>query len=491
MINVIVPLAGKGTRFKALSVYNKCLLPYQNKEVLLHIVDNLKSQIDCNFIFVVNKEQESLMDFITANIENSTICLQEELNGPLGAIQSAINCDYFQVWNNTLIFLGDMITFDRLDFTNDFLSVQKVGDYSRWCMIDKDMNFYDKPTIRPNTNLALSGLYYFTNSKYLQNIVNDTMQDEEPLIQNEYQLSQMLKKYAKLKPFNLFEHNIIDIGTIDDFLRITKFKNCRDFHSLIETPTTIIKAARTSKLINESLHLELLGKIGWTVPNINSSSIFELKLEKLNAKTFEHDFIFEDKQLEYFEKSFDNIIVNLKNKQIFLEDVNKTFESTLISRKLSYLTSYLKMIDSRNVITHGDYHLGNIFLINDLVYIIDPSGRNCEVKNYDVAKLLHSIIYDYNLVKFNLYKINKDESIYLYNKHLLDKKRIFLHLLHQYYSKQDIKEAKIICMILFKSMQTLHSNEEHKLIFEKIHLKLKNEIDNDDFCINIWENLLQ
>ena len=38
----------------------------------------------------------------------------------------------------------------------------------RWCIVDKNINLYDKFSTRPPSNLAIWGAYFFKNPKYLK-----------------------------------------------------------------------------------------------------------------------------------------------------------------------------------------------------------------------------------------------------------------------------------------------------------------------------------
>ena len=65
---------------------------------------------------------------------------------------------------NLTVMLSDALyDFDILEMPNDSVSAMDVSDYSRWCMVDENIVFYDNR--KPPTNLALSGIYRFSNPK--------------------------------------------------------------------------------------------------------------------------------------------------------------------------------------------------------------------------------------------------------------------------------------------------------------------------------------
>jgi len=496
-IDVIIPLAGKGTRFEALSHYHKSLLPYKNKTVLQHIIDSLKkSDHNLRFIFVVNYKKEKIVDYLKKNLDSEEFVVveQTEINGPLGAIFACKD----HIKNSFLIHLGDMILKDNaqfLDFANDFLGIQIVPDFSRWCMVDDELNFYDKPITRPKTSKALSGLYFFKDKDFAIECLNEVFEKEEPLIKAEYQFSQLLKRYVTKQKFKLLNFGIIDIGNIDDFLRINNFNVGRFFNSFQENEDLFLKKSNDTKLINEYLHLKLLnekniyqfikipGKLALSFQNRE----IVLQMEKVGGLPLDYIYIFKENELEYYERLFIILLSELRRViDVFSYDSEDTsFTNILHSRNLQNYLNYMNLIDKRSVISHGDYHLGNMLFDQNKIYLIDPHGRVLNCRYYDLAKLLHSVIYDYNLIKFGLYNINN--SIFLYNEHLKERKLMFIELLKKYFNDEEIKQAKIICMLLFKTMQPLHKdNAEHVEIFERIHKKLKSEIDLGNFNIDIF-----
>ncbi|MFH1325766.1 MAG: sugar phosphate nucleotidyltransferase [archaeon] len=500
-IDVIIPLAGKGTRFEALSHYHKSLLPYKNKTVLQHIIDSLKkSDYNLRFIFVVNHKKEKIVDFLKKNLRNDEFVIveQTEINGPLGAIYACRN----HIKNPFLIHLGDMILKDNaqfLDFTSDFLGIQIVPDFSRWCMVDDNLNFYDKPITRPDTSKALSGLYFFKDKDFALECLNEVFEKEEPLIKTEYQFSQLLKKYVSRKKFKLLNFGVTDIGNIDDFLRINNFNMGRFFNSFQENEELFEKKSTDTKLITEYLHLKLLseknvykfikipGKLDLSFQNRE----IILQMEKVGGLPIDYIYIFKENELEYYERLFIILLSELRRViDVFsYESEDYSLKNILYSRNLQNYLNYIDIIDKRSVISHGDYHLGNMLFDQNKIYLVDPHGRVMNCKYYDLAKLLHSVIYDYNLVKFGLYNVNN--SVFLYNEHLRERKLMFIELLKKYFNEEEIKQAKIICMLLFKTMQPLHKdNKEHVEIFEKIHQRLKNEIDNNNFEIDIFDSNL-
>ena len=494
--DIIIPLAGEGKRFLALREYHKSLLPLKGVEVLRHILDSLIDRFEApRFVFVVNYYRERVEQFIGnyfldhAEIEHVSVLQEKEYCGPLAAIYYSLE------WirsENVLIHLGDVVlpTETPAVFRDDFLGVQCVSDFARWCMVDKQMNFYDKPSERPPTNMALNGLYFFTDVGLMKDCTKRVIESERPLFGDEYQLSQMLSKYTCQHPMILLEIPVTDIGNVDDFLFLNSYKRSRSFNVIKESWDTFTKASCSGKLIKEFYHARCLSDMGvLNIPRPITARVENgdvvISMENIRGTSVDYLYVFEDFDEVQFSKLFRDMISGLRFviDKCQVDSVCQDLETVLFIRGYQDLERYVNGLTKTGVMSHGDYHLGNMIHANDRFYLVDPSGRFIHIKYYDLAKLVHGVIYDYHLVKFNLYKWI-DGGIEFYNDHLAEKKSLFMGILSDYFDQLELAEAKTIAMILFKTMQPLHENKEHVRIFEAIHRALRNEIDEGDFLIH-------
>jgi dTDP-glucose pyrophosphorylase len=438
----------------------------------------------------VNYKKEEIISCIKNSFKNMQyeIVEQSQLNGLLGAVEMGLSvCN---IHEPTFVHLGDMILDMKIEFNRDFLGVQQVLDYSRWCMVSKEGDkFFDKPVIRPATNLALSGLYYLTDTKLFIKCVKQALDIQDP-IKGEYQLSQALQLYVSKYPFELKEIKIVDIGTVDDYIKLVNFKLGRHFNNIIKVENKVIKRSKNKKLLTEAYHLMCLKQqTNFNVPAIHFCDIdgeyVKVEMDNLVENTLDYVFVFEKHPLEYWESVFNDAIKILKSTQIFdFDKPNFDLYNTLRERGFSEYNSYVNMLEPIQTLTHGDFNLSNMILRDNKIYCIDPSGRFFHNKYYDIAKLVHSVVYDYHFVKYFLYKSNG--NLIFYNNHVSKIKQVFVDILNKNYTLSEIKQIKIITMLLFKTMQPLHSIEEHRKIFEKIHQRLKLEIDSGNYQIMGW-----
>jgi NDP-sugar pyrophosphorylase family protein len=77
MINIIIPMAGKGSRF-ANAGYElpKPLIDVNNKPMIELVIENLKPEIDHKFIFICQKEhleKFTLREILIKKVENCEI----------------------------------------------------------------------------------------------------------------------------------------------------------------------------------------------------------------------------------------------------------------------------------------------------------------------------------------------------------------------------------------------------------------------------------
>jgi len=493
-LDIIIPLAGQSSRFNALSYYHKSLLPYRNKELLGHILDSIVKRFnDIRLIFVVGHKSDLIKNFVKdyfhvyTEIDYQFVLQEESYNGPLAALYYASK---ELEKDNVLVYLGDLVLKEnssiRLD--SDFLGVQKVEDFKRWCLVDSDLVFYDKPNVRPPTDLALNGIYYFSDSQLFKSTTRSVIENNVPLIRDEYQISQMLQLYSEEKKFDLRIIDVVDLGNIDDYLELNDFKKTRSGNTIIPQEENIIsKRSTNEKIIKEYYHLQMLSdleilEVPKTLGIKNEDNHCSISLEHIAGTPLDFYYVFENFEEGKFKNIFIEVIARLR--QIIdthsFSMPSYDLHNILHSREQSNLIKYVDKLDDNSVLTHGDYHFGNMILGTDgRIISLDPSGRFTHNKYYDLGKLLHGAFYDYHIVKFNLYKISRD-SITLYNDHIQTRKELFVGILEQFFNHKELWEAKIIAMILFKSMHQFHPKHEHKIIFEAIHQKLRAEIDEDN-----------
>ena len=110
---------------------------------------------------------------------------------------------------------------------------------------------------------------------------------------------------------------------------------------------------------------------------------------------------------------------------------------------------------------HGDYCFSNLLYdFNGNITMIDPRGDLFGDHYYEVAKICHSILFDYDFVDAELYV--KDGSNYkLYNNGKEGIKNLFKSTINKYYTEDEQRYILLITASLFLSMIPLHSHNKN------------------------------
>jgi len=238
-MNIIIPLGGKGERFK-IAGYNvhKPLIQIFDKPMICYVLDNLNITIeDCVFIIYYNVEKNLFEETIYKKYSNiHFIELKEQTNGPAETIFKGI--DYIKsISSNKKNILFDCDTF----YTEDVLNLYRTIDtnavfyvnntetkpiYS-YIMLDstnKITEIKEKIKISDNAN---TGIYCFNNldilHKYSQKVITNNI-----TFKNEYYTSciidQMIKDNHDFVGIKLSNKYVFNLGTpqqLEDYINKT------------------------------------------------------------------------------------------------------------------------------------------------------------------------------------------------------------------------------------------------------------------------------
>ncbi len=172
-LKVIIPVAGAGTRLQPHTLTTpKALLHVGGEPVLAHVMESLAALEPEEVIFVIGHKGDQIIDFVRREYDfNCRFVPQDKLLGLGYALHLGLkDIDDGPV----LILLGDtIVACDCAEFVNagDYvLGLRQVDDPRRFGIAEvSDGYIYaleEKPA-NPKTNLALIGLYYFSESTRL------------------------------------------------------------------------------------------------------------------------------------------------------------------------------------------------------------------------------------------------------------------------------------------------------------------------------------
>lgn len=494
----IIPAAGRGIRFKELGKnYSKTVLPYKEKPILIHQIEWLEKH-GCNDIrVVINHASDSVQNVLQMynKLEIVTLHKQEQRNGLAGAVYSGL-FEYDK--DEVLILLGDLVVNQQIDksyFDNNFLSYQNVKDYSRWCMVEQtneNVVFHDKSKVKPNTTKALSGIYFLKSAHLLYNKTKQILSDETNKINDEFQISTVLKEF---NDFSLINVDITDFGTLEEYLENRSIKISRSFNDIKVQDKFVVKSSseEREKIIKEYNWFQNLPiDISCYTPRIFDKELYEANasytMEKVLSPSLREIYLFLDNSKETWDNIFESLFSLLDKmkeygqKNTFIDGLtNKTFaryrkidfdinsdDKKIINEFLNKLSESTNKFNSP-CLMHGDFCFSNLlYNFNGGVTMIDPRGELFGDHYYEVAKLFHSIIYDYDFVDAELYII-KNHNVVLYNQGKEDIKKLFLEHVKRRYTEDEINHILIITASLFLSMIPLHSHNSHN---QKIYYRI-------------------
>lgn len=467
---VIIPAAGKATRMRPLSnSMSKAMIPVNGKPIISFILDELYKIGNPYEIVIVHNELGDIQRFLNhaypKQVADGSIMFaqQHSPKGPLHAIQvgnellsnSEENNDPVMVW------LGDTICLEEsFKLSTDFLVTAKVDDFQRWCLVDNNCVFYDKPELNPGTDKALIGIYYFANYKVFQKSLEEGML--MPKIKDEHQISSLLDSYLKNgRKFKLkVTGEWYDCGDLQSFYS-SKAKllnrSARAFnHISVDTFLGIVKKSADSadkqKKIQEEKEwfLKLPETASLFCPRVLQSKNGELHMSHEPGTPLNEIWLYEDLRYDIWEGIYGKLLkihnevfldstgishtpeeikVSLVEMYLLknwdrLKEMKKKFDfldfsivEDFVKSTGNQLTTYESSMWSK--VLHGDSHLGNILFepLHGTFKFVDPRGKFGNLSGtegdmrYDMAKLTQDAFLYYADILAGNYKIENNKVI--------------------------------------------------------------------------------
>lgn len=233
MFKVVIPAAGEGRRLKPHThTTPKVLLQVAGKPIIGHIMDRLVNINPDEVIVIVGNQGVAIRDYLTAKYNfNFKFVEQKDPKGLGDAVSRA--ADFFVNHPepiSILILLGDTIVdidFKELIGKENIIGVKKVDDPRRFGVVEVRDNYITKITekpIEPRSNLAIVGIYYFTDAKSLFDSLQKII-SEDRKTRGEYQLSDALQDMVdngiKIKTFPV--EYWLDCGTSEALIETNRY----------------------------------------------------------------------------------------------------------------------------------------------------------------------------------------------------------------------------------------------------------------------------
>lgn len=463
-MNIVIPSAGKGSRFKELGrLYPKSLLPIDNKPIIQHNIEKLYDLAD-SITIVIQPESLEIFSRILGYYKTFDKVVfahpnESKNNGALTSIWAGNkenDLDY-------LIVLSDIILPElNVDFSTNFVTYQSVDDWERWCLVDIKTNLLsDKPKQRPNFDLnALNGVY-FSKSSDFKKIAG--------LLECDQVEETNISSWLNLIDFKSIEMQVADFGTLQEYQENRKVPKCRHFNSIEENGNILRKSGQDFNKIHKEYN--------WfnSIPtNLKQHTVriygcqynpFSYDMESISYKTLREHILFVG--MDHFEEFLETIKVFIDTERkyqgspFFERLFNKTnsrmkgiFTDDEISIMLSELKKYESVIDENTSIMHGDLVASNIFYKEDTkdLKLIDPNGELFGSFLYDLAKLNQSLTTPYDYIDSGLFIEN-----YVYEKSQNQYAEKWKEFLNENYP-EFVRCIEVLSLSLMCSLIPLHSD---------------------------------
>lgn len=489
----IIPAAGRGVRFRDLGKqYPKCLLPYKNKPIIQHTVDKIFDTVD-EIRIVVGHQGDEIRKYFSENPNDKVKIIELDTTGPQGPPKSMF-CALTGKEESVMMLLSDSVfKFPTLPRDYTYITAMEVPDYSRWCMVDSECNFYDKPATKPPTNMAVSGFYYFTNPKLLYYSCLQVFADygDSPI---EMQFSHVFEHYKKTEEMKVYGHQakeIIDFGTLEEYYQNKGIGNSRAFNNVFETDEgTVIKKSETmpEKVLAEAFWMQHSPKhFQKYIPRVFETDVIngQFEMEKITAPTLRELYLYIDKSYESWKMIFTEVDGFLnqckktkKKGNFWAKMVNKTRQraetrDAQFAEKLERSIKDLGIWDDTTYY-HGDLHFNNMFFTFSTrqIKFVDPRGEFQGHYFYDIAKLYHSVYGMYDYIDEGLYSVSSNDTLF-YDKGNGGVRDAFEDVILSKLSKEEAKFVRLLTASLFLSMIPLHyENKQNQELFYDEYLRL-------------------
>lgn len=198
MFKVIIPAAGEGRRLKPHThTIPKVLLSVAGKPIIGHLMDRLLPVEPSEVIVVVGTQGDQIKEYLGENYKLNFKFVEQKDPKGLGDAIARVS-DYFTN-EAVLIILGDTIldlNIKDLIGAENLIGVKPVEDPKRFGVVCERNGYIskiiEKPT-EPISNLAIVGIYYFTEAAPLFQSLNKIIREDRKT-RGEYQLSDAIQE---------------------------------------------------------------------------------------------------------------------------------------------------------------------------------------------------------------------------------------------------------------------------------------------------------
>lgn len=240
MINVVIPMAGAGSRFK-IAGYDlpKPFIEFNGKMMIEHVLTSF-SKIEANFILVLQekflKEQKSQLNKIQQNYHVDFVTVPKlTMGAAITALAShkKINSSYDIVFadSDNIFNPSDIYNFVKHSRNNNLSGSLLTFNSDKPCFsyakVDNNGNFIETREKEVISNHAIAGMYYFRNLEEFKDSVID-MVVEADLSKGEFYMSNVYNHLKKItNKLGVYDIEYFDcVGTPEQLSQYIERSNC-------------------------------------------------------------------------------------------------------------------------------------------------------------------------------------------------------------------------------------------------------------------------
>lgn len=515
-ILTIIPAAGvpNNNIFPSYSNLPDCMIPINSKPVIGHIIDNLIKRGIKTALILLNQNDIYTEKYVsiryTNKIDIKISYIPNHNNGLVGTIYEWTKHINTSKYSWILIYLWDTIYTWPLTFNKSFITTsKKYNNPEKRCFIEKiwsEYIFTNKPKEYSSKWSVITGLYFFKNMKYFKDSIQKVKWGE---------MLNLIWKYSDFDNFQIIESKgWYDCWHIDNYYKAKiDFLKTRGFNgiSFNQNYGTITKKSKNNEKIKREInrYLNMPNELKIFTPRIvdywyHKQPYYEI--EYYGYPSLWDMFVFSFTSKELWFSIIDNLFSKLAlfkkyrthQPYSFFYDMYyiktierlKTLQSDSFRKKvlslpeiiinnkkynnipyfIDKLEKHIRKLYKKGDISfiHGDFCLSNILydINNGIIKLIDPRGFFGEMWvygdiKYDIAKLRHSLVGNYDFIVSDLFKVTFDDkktfNLKIYNE------PAHIHI-GEYLDKiitkngYNIQQIKLIEALLFLTMIPLHSD---------------------------------
>ena len=239
-INVVIPMAGAGSRFKVAGYeMPKPFIEFNGKMMIEHVLSSF-TKVDANFILVLQEkfleEQKSQLEKIQQNHQVDFVTVPKLT---MGASITALaahkkinpNCDIIFADSDNIFNPNDVYDFVGYSRKNNLSGALLTFNSDKPCFsyakVDSNDNFIETKEKEVISSHAIAGMYYFKNLEEFKDAVID-MVVEADLSKGEFYMSNVYNHLKKLtNKIGVFDIENFDcVGTPEQLSQYIERSRC-------------------------------------------------------------------------------------------------------------------------------------------------------------------------------------------------------------------------------------------------------------------------